>query len=278
MMDRAAADREATDRISPDRTKELDDGSTAQIPPHLLPTQQSQQPLPPPPPIPAQDHRPAGWPPPPGPPVPSWPQSYRPPQPVIPPLPRSSGRNTTFIVFGVLAALILTGGTWALIMLAGGHSPFGPSAVDDPQAGAPTGAPASPGPVAPLPPASPPSASSPADPGGSSGPTGQVRVTWTMVGTEYVATLVTNGPTGSAEVTYSDPRTGQQLRIRQDLAFVSSAERVAYVGSNPRDAVTGLATAYYLPDTFVLAENEQGNVFVEQVCDETGRCAPATMG
>jgi hypothetical protein len=198
-----------------------------------------------------------------------------------PPLPKTGRRNTGFIVFGVLGVLILTGGAWALIMLAGGNSPFGPSGVDDPQAGAPTatGAPASPTPIAPQPPISPPSASSPADPNGSSGPTGQVKVTWTLLETEYVATLTTNGPTGSAEVTYPDPsKPGQQATIRQDLAFVSSGDRLAYVGSNPRDAVSGLASTTYLPDTFVLGANEEGSVFVEQVCDDSGLCAPATMG
>jgi hypothetical protein len=283
MTDRAPVDREATDRIPPDRTTELGDGSTVRLTKGMLPTQ---GPGPTPtrayPPVgwpqPLHDHPQAGWPPPPGPPMASWPQGYPAPQPVNPPLPKTGHRNTGFIIFGVLAALILTGGTWALIMLAGGNSPFGTGEIDDPQAGAPaaTGAPAPS--IAPLPPVSPPSASSPADPDSSTGPTGQVRVSWTMLETVYTATLVTDGPTGTAEVTYADPSEGgRQTTIRQDLTFVSSGDRLAYVGSNPRDAATDLATTQYLPDTFVLAANEGGSVFVEQVCDDSGLCAPATM-
>ena len=224
-------------------------------------------------PAPMPEHPQAGWRPPQGPPMSSWPQGYPAPQPVNPPLPKAGSRHTGFIIFGVLAALILTGGAWALIMLAGGNSPFGSGAADEPQAGPP------PATGAPFPaPTAPPSAGAPTDPDASTGPTGQVRVTWTVLQTVYTATLTTDGPTGTAEVSYADPSEGgKPTLIRQDLTFVSSGDRLAYVGSNPRDAATDVATGGYLPDIFVLSSNDEGSVFIEQVCDDSGICAPATM-
>ena len=220
---------------------------------------------------------PGSWPPPmhPQQPPPSWPATYAVPEPHDPPLPPPRGRaNTGLIVFGVLAALVITGGVWALFMLAGGNSPFG-SRDADPRAGAPSATEAPAPPIVPLPPTAPPTD----DPGDSpgTGPTGQVQFSWTLDGTTYQATLTTTGDSGTADVSYPDA-SGATAEVRQDVRFVESEGRLAYVGSNPRDPVTGAPSTTYLADIFVLATNEAGNVYIEQVCDLSGRCAPATMG
>lgn len=224
---------------------------------------------------------PGSWPPPPGGPPrqpPPWPTATYPPQPGTPPLPPPAGRNNTtaLVIFGVLAALVITGGVWALLLLAGGTSPFGGRDADDrPTAAPPTSdAPVLPPPsIAPLPPTGPPTA------GADTGPSGQVQVSWTLDGTDYRAKLDTNGSGGTAEVTYPDSTTGGTATVVQDLTFVNSNGRQAFVGSSPRDPTTGAPSTSYLPDVFVLATNsEHGGVYVEQVCDLSGRCAPATMG
>jgi hypothetical protein len=200
--------------------------------------------------------------------------------PMSPPLPAPRGRGSgPLIVFGILAALLLVGGAWALIALVAGNSPFGSGSVDDPAAGGPsisTGAPAPSEPNLPLPP---PTAPDPDPNSPSDGPTGQVVVTWTLSGVEYRATLTTTGSIGNAVVTYVDPTPpGQQRTVRQDLTLASSGGQRAYVGSSPVDVDTGLPSDFYAPDVFMLATNDEGNVYINEVCDTTGICAPATMG
>jgi hypothetical protein len=205
-----------------------------------------------------------------------------------PPLPAPGGRGSAaLIVFGVLAALVITGGAWALIMLAGGHSPFGLGTTDDDRAAAPSVGPAPrpptaiapPGSIAPLPSFDPSVPVLPTDPAPSDGPTGQVRVTWSLYETPYSAVVTTTGTTGSAEVTYPGGSAGGALtRIREDLTLVSSAGRLGYVGSDPRNPDTGEPAASYLPDIFVLSTNDQGEVLISEVCDTSGGCSPATMG
>ena len=200
--------------------------------------------------------------------------AHRPPG--SPPLPAPRGRGIgPLLVFGVLAALVIAGGAWALISLAAGSSPFGPG-TEDPRGGAPyTAAPAPSEPYRPAPSTEYPS------PGvipPSDGPSGQVVVNWNLLGVDYRATLTTTGSTGSAEVTYTDPAPGGALRtMRQDLTLASSDGRSAYVGSNPVDVDTGAPTADYAPDIFLLETTSQGTVYVVEVCDTTGTCAPATM-
>ncbi len=213
-----------------------------------------------------------GWQPPPPPP---WPGTQVMPAPVNPPLPPArGGSNIPLIVFGVLAALVITGGAWALIMLAAGSSPFGSSVADDPQAAPPTSA--APGPSAPAIPLPPSSAPGTGDP--SSGPTGEVQVSWDLAGVTYLATVTTSGATGTATVAYT--ATGQPneiYRIRQDLALSNSGGKWAYVGSNPVDADSAAPAANYAPDIFVLETNDAGEVSITEVCDTTGTCSPATM-
>ncbi|HVH21802.1 MAG TPA: hypothetical protein VNA11_05020 [Pseudonocardia sp.] len=213
-------------------------------------------------------------------PPPRWGATRAMPQPPMsPPLPQPRGRGSgPLIVFGILAALLLVGGAWALITLVAGNSPFGPKPVDDPVAGGPsisTDAPVPTDPIQPLPPTDPdPDGNTPSD-----GPTGQVVVTWTLSGVDYRATLTTTGSTGNAVVTYVDPTPpGQQRTVRQDLTLASSGGQRAYVGSSPVDADTGVPSDYYAPDVFMLATNDEGSVYIDQVCDTSGLCAPATMG
>ena len=200
--------------------------------------------------------------------------------PMAPPLPPARGRSSgPLIVFGILAALLLVGGAWALITLVAGNSPFGPRTTDDPVAGGPsisTDAPVPNDPIVPLPPSADPV---PDENAPSDGPTGQVVVTWTLSGVEYRATLTTNGATGSAVVTYVDPEPpGQQRTVRQDLTLASSGGQRAYVGNSPVDADTGNPSDYYAPDVFMLASSGDGRVYINEVCDTSGICSPATMG
>ena len=207
---------------------------------------------------------------------PPWGSTRAMPQPpVTPPLPPPRGRGpAALIVFGVLAALVIAGGAWALISLAAGASPFGPRA-DDPRADAPPTADA---PTFPLPPTVDPT--DPLDPDDiapSGGPTGQVVVSWSIESTAYQATLTTAGPTGTAVVTYTDPDDGVQRTVRQDVRLAGDGGQLAYVGSNPVDADTGAPSTDYAPDIFLLTTNDEGKVSINQVCDTTGICSPATM-
>ena len=95
--------------------------------------------------------------------------------------------------------------------------------------------------------------------------------------TGYRATLTTAGPTGNAVVTYADPDTGELRTVRQDVRLAGDGGQLAYVGSNPVDADTGTPTDNYSPDIFLLTTNDEGKVSINQVCDTTGICSPATM-
>ena len=169
----------------------------------------------------------------------------------------------------------MTGGAWALIMLAGGQLAVRPPRRGQPRADAPitsaTGAPFRPDRTrrerGPRP-----------DPDASTGPTGQVRVSWTVLRTVYTATLTTDGPTGTAEVSYDDRRrAGRPTLIRQDLTFVSSGDRLAYVGSNPRDAATDVATGGYRPTRSCSRQTTRAASTSSRSADDSGICAPATM-
>jgi hypothetical protein len=232
-------------------------------------------------PPPSWPEAPPSWPAGPTPPPP-WSASSAPPQwgstrampqpPQTPPLPPARGLGTgPLIVFGILAALVLAGGAWGLISLAAGAAPFGPRA-DDPQASAP----ATPdSPILPLPPTTDPLG--PDDIAPSGGPTGQVVVSWAVESTDYRATLTTAGPTGNAVVAYTDPDSGALRTVRQDVRLAGDGGQLAYVGSNPVDADTGTPADNYSPDIFLLTTNDEGKVSINQVCDTTGICSPATM-
>lgn len=205
---------------------------------------------------------------------PLGPQPGLPPGPPIPtpPLPPPRGRGpAALIAFGVLAALVIIGGGWALVSLAAGSLPTG-SRADAPVS---SDAPIPPGPLDPTDPGG---TTADPDPGGqSSGPSGQVTVSWTLSDVQYRAELTTSGATGNAVVTYTDPQEGQVRTVRQDVQLASAQGQRAYVGSDPIDVDTGGPAAYYAPDVFVLSTNADGTVYISQVCDTSGTCVPATM-
>jgi hypothetical protein len=113
-------------------------------------------------------------------------------------------------------------------------------------------------------------------PGSAGGPVGTARVDWILEGVPYVAMLRTNGSSGTAEVAYVDPRTGQRTTVREALRFGRTDDGVFYYGgSNPRNAATAEPIADYSPDIFVLVRNTGGWSFT-RVCDTSDRCAEAS--
>lgn len=110
------------------------------------------------------------------------------------------------------------------------------------------------------------------DPPSVGGPTGRAQVQWIALGVTYTAVVETDGTSGVADVTFIDNQ-GIELTVREDLSFQEVDGGYAYIGSDPRDAITG-GTVNYSPDIFHLEQTSTGWFFSE-VCDVQGVCGPA---
>jgi hypothetical protein len=104
--------------------------------------------------------------------------------------------------------------------------------------------------------------------------TGHSHVSWNARGRLYGACVQVAGIRGRATV--FDQSSG--LAVVEELALDVNDGTPRWVGSQPRDQRTGaLATAYYVPDIFVLARSSDGAWNIGVVCDLTGYCSPAQL-
>lgn len=114
-------------------------------------------------------------------------------------------------------------------------------------------------------------------PGSFQGVTGKARLDWQATGTNYIATIETTGLTGVATVTYINPLNGTNSYVTEDLNLQEYQGVWFYVGSNPRDTITGVAeSVQYSSDIFRLTQTSTGQWTIDAACDLQYQCGLVT--
>ena len=106
---------------------------------------------------------------------------------------------------------------------------------------------------------------------------GRARLSWMIVGVAYEAIIETHGEYGAVRVTFTDPQTGLQKVIDQNLALRQDAGVIYYEGSNPRTAATQQPDPTYSPDLFRVVQLQVNHWTISEICDLQRLCAPVTV-
>lgn len=111
---------------------------------------------------------------------------------------------------------------------------------------------------------------------GFTGFSGDTYLSWQMAGIPISAAARFNGMSGMIRIGWTDPSTGIQDEVIQDLALQQDQNGVIfYQGSNPRDPTSQQLRADYAPDQFRVVRNAQGWT-IDEICD-TQACWPVSV-
>jgi hypothetical protein len=103
--------------------------------------------------------------------------------------------------------------------------------------------------------------------------TGDNYMSWEVEGIPISAAARFNGMNGMIRVGWTNPATGVQDEVIQDLVLQQDGNGVIfYQGLNPRDPSTQQLRGDYFPDRFRVVQSEQGWT-IDRICD-TQACWP----